>query len=137
MDIKNIALFQAMGAKMNYLSTRQGILAQNIANADTPDYRARDLTKVDFGAILQDVSGSKKMRLDRTAPGHMVPGGNLNSAENRKSRVTYEVAPADNSVIIEEQMVKASQTTIDYNLMTNLMRKNVGMLQTALGQGQR
>lgn len=137
MDIKNIALFQAMGAKMNYLSTRQGVLAQNIANADTPEYRARDLTEVDFGAILQDVSGSKKMRLDRTAPGHMVPGGSLDSAQNRKSRVTYEVAPADNSVIIEEQMVKASQTTMDYNLMTNLMRKNVGMIQTALGQGQR
>ena len=137
MDIKNIALFQAMGAKMNYLSTRQGVLAQNIANADTPEYRARDLTEVDFGAILQDVSNSKKMRLDRTAPGHMVPGGSLDSAQNRKSRVTYEVAPADNSVIIEEQMVKASQTTMDYNLMTNLMRKNVGMIQTALGQGQR
>jgi len=40
-------------------------------------------------------------------------------------------------VIIEEQMVKASQTTMDYNLMTNLMRKNVGMIQTALGNGQR
>lgn len=136
MDIKNIALFQAMGAKMNYLSTRQGVLAQNIANADTPEYRARDLTDVDFGAILQDVTGSKKVRVERTNPNHMMPGGNIDDPRNMKSRMTYEVAPDDNAVIIEEQMIKATQTTMDYNLMTNLMRKNVGMIQTALGRQQ-
>lgn len=137
MDIKNIALFQAMGAKMNYLSTRQGVLAQNIANADTPEYRPRDLTEVDFGAVLQDVTGSKKVRMERTEPGHIMPGGNIDAPDSRKSRVTYEVAPGDNAVIIEEQMIKATQTTMDYNLMTNLMRKNIGMIQTALGNGGR
>lgn len=137
MDIQNIALFQAMGAKMNYLSTRQGVLAQNIANADTPDYRPRDLTEVDFGAVLKDVTGSQKVRMERTAPGHIGPGSNIGSADERKSRIMYEVAPDDNGVIIEEQMVKASQTTMDYNLMTNLMRKNIGMIQTALGTGNR
>ncbi len=136
MDIKNIALFQAMGAKMNYLSTRQGVLAQNIANADTPEYRPRDLTEVDFGAVLKDVTGSQKIRMEKTTAGHMTPGGDINTPDNRKVRMTYEVAPADNAVIIEEQMVQASQTTMDYNLITNLMRKNVGMIQTALGNGQ-
>lgn len=136
MDLKNIALFQAMGAKMNYLSTRQGVLAQNIANADTPEYRPRDLTEVDFGAVLQEVTGSKKVRMERTTPGHMMPGGQLGKEDIRKSRMTYEVAPADNAVIIEEQMIKATQTNMDYNLMTNLMRKNVGLIQTALGRGQ-
>ncbi len=137
MDIKNIALFQAMGAKMNYLSTRQGVIAQNIANSDTPEYRARDLTDVDFGAVLKDVTGSKKIRMEQTAAGHIAPGGVMGKEREFKSKMTYEVAPADNAVIIEEQMVKASQTTMDYNLMTNLMRKNIGMIQTALGQGQR
>lgn len=137
MDIKNIALFQAMGAKMNYLSTRQGVLAQNIANADTPEYRPRDLTEVDFGAVLKEVTGSKKVRMEKTAAGHMMPGGDIDDPQTRKSRLMYEVSPDDNGVIIEEQMVKASQTTMDYNLMTNLMRKNVGMIQTALGQGNR
>ncbi len=136
MDIKEIGLFQAMGAKMNYLSTRQGVLAQNIANADTPEYRPRDLTDVDFGAVLQDVTGSKKVRMDRTTQGHMTPGGNLDTADSRKSRITYEVAPGDNAVIIEEQMIKATETTMDYNLMTNLMRKNIGLIQTALGNGR-
>jgi flagellar basal-body rod protein FlgB len=135
MDIKNIALFQAMGAKMDYLSTRQGVLSQNIANADTPEYRPRDLTEVDFGAVLKEVTGSQKVRMEKTSPGHMMPGGDIDTPDSRKVRMTYEVAPADNAVIIEEQMIKASQTTMDYNLITNLLRKNVGMIQTALGNG--
>ena len=136
MDIKNMALFQAMGAKMNYLSTRQGVISQNIANADTPEYRPRDLTEVDFGAVLSEITNSQKMRMGKTQEGHIRPGGDIDDARNRKVRFTYEVAPADNAVIIEEQMVKASQTTMDYNLMTNLMRKNIGMIQTAIGKGQ-
>lgn len=135
MDIQNIALFQAMGAKMNYLSTRQSVIAQNVANADTPEYRPRDLTEVDFGAVLREVTGSKKVRMDRTSEGHIVPGGMIGKEDVRKVRMTYEVAPADNAVILEEQMVKASQTTAQYTLMTNLMRKNIGMIQTALGRG--
>lgn len=135
MDIKNIALFQAMGAKMNYLSQRQGVLAHNIANADTPEYRPRDLTEVDFGAVLKDVTNSQKIRMERTTAGHILPGGTIHDPDVRKSRQTYEVAPADNAVIIEEQMIKASRNTMDYNLMTNLMRKNVGMIRTALGRG--
>ena len=133
MTIQNIALFQAMGAKMQYLNTRQGVLSQNIANADTPEYRPRDLTKVDFGEVLKEVTGSKKVRMDKTTLGHMSPGGDIHDPDNRKVRMTYEVAPADNAVIIEEQMVEATKTTMDYNLMTNLIRKNVSLIQTALG----
>jgi len=77
MDLQNIALFSAMGAKMNYLSTRQGVLANNIANADTPEYRPRDLTEVDFGAVLTEVTGSRKVRMERTSDGHIMPGGML------------------------------------------------------------
>lgn len=136
MSLGDIAIFSAMGAKMNYLSTQQGLLANNIANADTPEYRPRELTEVDFGAVLQEVTGSKKVRMQRTSEGHIMPGGSIHDPRNAKSRITYEVAPADNAVIIEEQMIKATQTTMDYNLMTNLMRKNVGMIKTALGRQQ-
>ncbi len=136
MTLQNLPLFQAMGAKMNYLSTRQGVLAQNIANSDTPEYRPRDLTPVDFGAVLKGITGSNKVRVERTSVGHMMPGGEIGDTRSRKARVTYEVAPGDNAVIIEEQMVKATQTTMDYNLLTNVMRKNIGLMQTALGRQQ-
>lgn len=136
MTIQNIPLIQAMGAKMNYLDTRQGVIAQNIANADTPEYRARDLTKVDFGSMLREVSGRYNVRMEVTEAGHMGSNNDPANPRNYKSRTTYEVAPAGNSVIIEEQMVNATKNSMDYNLMTNLIRKNVGMFRTALGRQQ-
>lgn len=136
MTIQNIPLFQAMGAKMSYLDTKQGVIAQNIANADTPDYRARELTNVDFGSMLREVSGRYNVKMEATAPGHLSSNNDPANPRNNKSRTTYEVAPAGNSVIIEEQMVNATKNTMDYNLVTNLMRKNVSMFMTALGKQQ-
>lgn len=136
MTLQNIPLMKAMSAKMNYLEKRQGVLSENIANADTPNYRARDLTKVDFGSVLKDVVKTDRVRLATTQPGHMPPPGEIETAKDAKQKITYEVAPAGNAVIIEEQMVKANETNMEYTLLTNLMRKQSGMIRTALGRGQ-
>ena len=55
-------------------------------------------------------------------------------SKEAKDRWTYEVAPDKNGVIIEEQMVKATKTQMDYNLMTNLSSKYGMMMRTALGR---
>lgn len=136
MSIQNVPLMKAMAGKMRYMDERQGLLAQNIANADTPGYNSQDLTKVDFGAVLKTVTGMNKIRVETTNPGHM-PGPNaVDNAKDVKDKVVYEVAPDGNGVIIEEQMVKANQTMMDYNLMTNLMTKQVAMYRMALGRQQ-
>jgi flagellar basal-body rod protein FlgB len=123
-----------MGAKMNYLETRNNVISQNIANADTPQYRPRDLTEVDFGSVLKELTGSKKVRLDTTNPGHMPQPNSIEQTRNQKQKLTYEVAPDGNAVIVEEQMVKATQVNMDYSMLTNLMRKQAGMIRTALGR---
>ena len=138
MTTDNIALFKAMTAKMSYLDQRQKVIAQNIANADTPGYQPHDLTKVDFGAALKDVAGEQQMALNpvTTNAAHMSAAGDIDNPKNREQKKTYEVAPAGNAVIIEEQMVSSAQTSMDYNLMTTLYQKNVNMIHTALGRGQ-
>ena len=136
MTTQTIALFKAMNAKMGYLSDRQRVISQNIANADTPGYLPHDLTKVDFGRVLKETTGSNIVRPEATQPGHLPGYREVPDAKNREQRLTYEVAPAGNAVIIEEQMINAAQTTMDYNLMTTLYQKNVGMIKTALGRGQ-
>lgn len=139
MTTQNIPLFKALGAKMQYLNQRQGVIAQNIANADTPNYRPQDTSEIDFGRILDHVSQGKdkiqKVRMESTNELHMPAVNELPDPESKKQKITYEVAPAENAVILEEQMLKSGQTTMDYNLMTNLYRKNVNMIRTALGRG--
>jgi flagellar basal-body rod protein FlgB len=135
MTTQNIGLFKAIGAKMDYLNQRQRIIAQNVANSDTPGYRPSDLKPVDFGRVLKGIEekGQLKVRLDTTSAGHMPPADKIADPRAAKQRSTYEVAPAGNAVIMEEQLINANRTVADYNLMANLLQKNVGMIRTALG----
>lgn len=136
MTTQNIALFKAMTAKMSYLDQRQKVISQNVANADTPGYQPHDLTEVDFGRVLRKVSKSRIVSPETTHRNHMPSPNDIDDPDNREQRQTYEVAPAGNAVILEEQMINSAQTNMDYNLMTSLYQKNVNMLRTALGRQQ-
>lgn len=134
MSIQNLPLMRAMSAKMDYLNQRQDVLARNIANADTPGFRPKDLTKVDFGSVLKDVQDGMGVTLRSTNPMHMPGPGVVERAKGVGDKVTYEVAPDKNGVILEEQMVKATTTQMDYNLLTSLMSKQSAMYKVALGR---
>lgn len=134
MSLGDLPLSKAMAAKMNYLDKRQQVLAQNIANADTPGYVSKDLTEVDFGSILKSITGMKKVTLETTKPGHLPNPNATAHTKDKKDRMVYEVAPDKNAVVLEEQMVKAAKTQMDFNLLTNLMSKHSGMYRTALGR---
>lgn len=137
MAISDIGLFKALGVRMDYLDHRQKIIAQNVANADTPDYRPEDLTPLNFGAVLKNlgVEGAG-VRLETTRPGHMPMPGTVTGGKEGEQKLTYEVAPAENAVVLEEQMLKAARTGMDYAMVASLYQKNVGMIRTALGTGR-
>lgn len=134
MTTQNIGLFKAIGAKMNYLDQRQRIIAQNIANSDTPSYQPKDLLPVDFGRVLKEVTHDPVVRPETTNALHMPSPDHIEDPKNREQKKVYEEAPAGNSVILEEQMVKSARNQMDYNLMTNLYQKNVNMIRMALGR---
>lgn len=133
MTTQNIGLLQALGAKMGYLNQRQTVLSQNIANADTPGYQPHDLKEIDFGRVLKKATGSRAVHPDATHQDHMPAPGRIEDPKNREQKIVYDTAPTGNAVILEEQMVKSAENTMDYNLMTTLYQKNVAMIRMALG----
>ena len=143
MTTENLALFQAMTQKMGWLEQRQKVLAENIANADTPNYRPNDLVSPDFKNLLEQSTssialGGGSIGMAMTNEGHVNPSGGNGSgkdAKERAQRKTYEVAPAGNSVVMEEQLLKINQTAMDHRLMSNLYQRNISMLRRALGNG--
>lgn len=135
MTTENLGLFQAMSSKMQFLEQRHRIISQNVANSDTPGYAPQDLKPVDFGAAMTKVVKSNAVSPARTQAGHMTPNGDIDNPRSGKQRQVYEVAPAGNAVILEEQMLKSSETKMDYSLMTTLYQKNVAMLRAAMGKG--
>lgn len=139
MTIDNLSLFQGLGAKMGFLNQRQRVIAQNVSNADTPGYKPKDLVPVNFDKVLGNITktgGIKPVSLDTTRAGHSGGANDVQDPKSRKQRETYEVAPAGNAVIMEEQLLMAGETVLDYNMTTNLIQKHVGMIQTALGVGR-
>lgn len=131
--MQNIGLFKAISAKMDYLSQRQSILAQNIANADTPSYRPQDLVPVDFSTVLKRTSGGGHLDPKKTDEQHMSMDTKVGDTKVKREDEPYEVAPVGNAVILEEQMLKSGQNIMDYNMMINLYQKNIGLIKTALG----
>ena len=133
MDLGNLGLFKLMSRKMGWLSQRQEVLAQNIANADTPQFKGKDLKPFSFRDALSD---SRRLTPVSTDSSHLkgtVPAGGM--AQEQRVRNPYETAPDGNNVVLEEQMMKTSQTGMDYQTITNLYKKQVGLIRTAIGRG--
>jgi len=135
MNPTNAPLFKLLSARMGWLTQRQGVLAQNIANADTPDYRPRDLRERDFQKLAKSFSGtSTRLPITRTVNNHLLGGVSARISLLGDTRQTpYETAPDGNAVILEEQAAKAGKTALDHQLASNIYRKYVGMIKTALG----
>ncbi|MFC4270523.1 flagellar basal body rod protein FlgB [Sneathiella chungangensis] len=132
MNLEKIPLFAALTEKMKWLSARQKVLAQNIANADTPNYRARDLKPLEFRDMIE---GPKEdsVSINRTNKRHIFVE-EIATYETEINRDVTDVTPTGNAVMLEEEMMKVAETQIQYELTTSLYKKNLGMLKTALGR---
>ena len=135
MDMKSIPIFAAVRAKMEWLAERQKIVAENIANADTPGFRARDLKPIDFSRLLQNQHNS--VGLTVTNQKHLQGGNDASRFDfkTKEAEIT-EVNSARNAVSIEEEMMKLGQTQMEYEVATGIYRKQSGLLKLALGRRQ-
>jgi flagellar basal-body rod protein FlgB len=104
------------------------VLAQNVANADTPGFRPRDL--VPFGRELQ---GQLRLAMARTSPGH--GGGNpLAAANARTERGVAEVAPDGNAVSLDREAMRIAETDTAHQLAMAVHRSFTGMFRLTLGR---
>jgi flagellar basal-body rod protein FlgB len=134
MDLQGLKLFRALGENMQWLGQRQRVLSQNVANADTPDYVANDLKPIDFRHALRQSSSSAggAVPMARTEGTHLAgtkAGGQFRGGDDR---TVYETTPTGNSVTLEEQMLKVSDTSEAYKLTTQIYKKYNSMLRLAV-----
>jgi flagellar basal-body rod protein FlgB len=131
--LEGIDVFRITGARMRHLAERQNILAQNIANADTPLFRARDVKAFQFdSALLRQGGGLPPLQLAAARPGHL--GGTRDGVTIAADRAsTYSEDPDGNSVNLEEQMVKQADLLKAYDLATLVYKRGTVLLRTAVG----
>ena len=135
METKAPDLMDALTGDMRYQTQRQKVLAQNVANIDTPNYQARDLKKVDFGKVL-DGEMTGKLPMATTSPQHLsgLGGGGAGVFSTANNRNPFETKPVKNDVSLDEEMAKISDTGTQYDLASSLFKKFTGLYRAALGK---
>lgn len=129
-------LLAALSKKINWLTARQKVVTENVANADTPNFKASDLRPLDFRKELAEVthSSTPKLAPTTTDPRHLVGTEAAARLDPVVEKVTTDRDINGNTVSLEDEMMKVSDNASDYQLMTNLYKKQVGLIKTALGR---
>ncbi len=130
MDLSQVPLFDALAKRMAWLSDRQTVLAENVANADTPGYVAKDLKPLDFQNYLKQTTSS--VSLVTTQPGHIAVKRDI--AETAVTRMAGDSGLDGNRVSLEDEMMKVSQTANDFALTSTLYKANLNIVKSVLGR---
>lgn len=127
MDLNNLSFFKMANQELNYLTARQKVLAANLANANTPNYLAKDLERPNFSNELR-----ASVALKVTNEKHMM---GLPSSSGAGKVFTpkpeFALTIDGNGVILEDQLNKVAETKGDYNRLITLYGQYRTMLQTA------
>ena len=109
--LSDLRIFAVASAMARHAASRQALTAENIANADTPGYRARDLAPFD-AAMVNSASAPRIVE----TPGEPSPNGN--------------------TVSLEAEMLRSGSAARDHDIAVTLYSKSLGLLRAALGKSR-
>ena len=121
-----LTLFKYSSAMAQHAGKRQALVAQNMANVDTPGYRASDLTP-----FSQAFSSGSEMRSSRSAHLHGFDPANLTAAPE-KVRVESQ-SPNKNAVSVEQEMLRAVEVQRQHSRALAVYRHTMTTLRASLG----
>lgn len=145
----DIPLLSMLKGRLGYLSNRQRLIAENVANSDTPGFMPRDLKPFTFQSKVQAASGVQATgpvsglggpspgvapsgSMAMTQPGRItVPNGNgptYTTSGSPDSEMTID----RNGVVLEDQMIKLTDTRMDYDAAITFYQSSMNMLKTAI-----
>jgi len=121
-----IHLFQLASQQKSWLSTRQTLMAGNIANVNTPGYRAVDIEP--FESILE----STRLSMSVTERGHIAPDHtSASGASEVEAEKSWDVYHSGGSVSVEQELLKAGSIRRDYSMNTNIVKAFHRMLMSS------
>jgi len=127
--ITDLPLFSMLRTRMQWHQERQRLLAENVSNSDTQDYRPRDLAPLQFDRTMPTLTS---IGLDRTDAGHIA---SLHASSSQASRLGgYDVRPTGIAVNLEDEMIKVAANQMDYQAATTLYTKSLGLIKIAIGK---
>lgn len=121
-----------MSQAMNLRTQRHQVLASNIANADTPNYKARDFS---FDTAMKNaIAGRQSMggvSLERTSAGHLA-GGISTASANLQYRKETQSAVDGNTVDMDVERTQIAENAMQYQIVTQLISEKFKGIRNAL-----
>jgi len=131
MNLPDVPLLSMLRERMSWLHQRQDVLSQNVANADTPGYVARDLKPLNFEDALKAASPGNSLMT--TNARHIGITAAQNSSFDAVASPDSENNPNGNAVSLEVEMIKVSDTQAQFQAAANLYAKAMTLMKTAIG----
>jgi flagellar basal-body rod protein FlgB len=133
MPISDIPIFSLLRTRMQWHQERQRVLAENVANADTPRFQPRDLAPPRLDPA-RPAGAPATLALARTEPGHLASSAANGTNFQLDRHGGFEVRPAGNAVSLEDEMLKVANNQMDFQAATALYARGLGLIKTALGR---
>lgn len=108
---------------------RLNVLATNLANADTPGYKARD---IDFSAVLSQTQGETELPLQATQPEHITFEGSELPPGELKYRNPYQASLDGNTVEMPVEQAAFAENNVRYQASLNFINLRISELQLAI-----
>ncbi|HEU5018371.1 MAG TPA: flagellar basal body rod protein FlgB [Pseudolabrys sp.] len=136
MGLSDIRILSMLRTRLEWGQARQRVLAENVANSDTPNFRPRDLVPPKFGEPGATMAPRvAHVALLQTEPSHLAGFDGAGSAFQSTSKDNYSVRPTGNAVNLEEEMMKVAANQMDYQVVSALYMRSLGLIKTAIGKG--
>jgi len=131
LSITDLPLFSMLRTRMQWHQERQRVLAQNVANSDTRDFKPRDLAPLQFEPAG---SGTAAMTLRRPEGIRTAyAAGSMSGLQPGQSR-SFETRTTGAAVNLEDEMIKVAANQMDYQAASSLYTKSLGLIKIAIGK---
>lgn len=134
MNLNDIPLFAMLKGRLGHLNQRQQVIAENVANASTPGYVARDLKPYSFQAQAEAAATLRPVAPATTRANHIQGAGGGGAASTQYKRIhapDSETTLDGNQVVLEEEMMKMTEARMNYDAAIGFYQKSMNILKMA------
>ena len=132
MAADDLSIFAMLKSRLSYLSDRQQVIAQNVANSDTPGFTPRDLKPFTLPGHGGAAGSLAPVTPRVTSPMHLAaPSATATATAKPVNAPDSETTLNGNSVVLEEEMMKMSEARMDYEAAVAFYQQSMQLLNTA------
>ena len=125
--VEKLSFFNLASQRLGWLTESQRVVSENVANADTPGFKARKVS-----SFQEMLSSTQQSHLQTTNTQHIRGFGSQAGVKVHVDEETWSESLNGNTVVLEQQSIRANEIAENYQLAANLYRKGHDLIRLAV-----